>query len=159
MFTFDFSPLLRSTVGFDRLARLAEDASRLDETATSYPPYNIEVTDQDSYRITMAVAGFGEGDLNIETQENALVVAGHKEDRVADEHFLFRGIAGRDFVRRFQLADYVKVSGARLDNGLLYIDLVRELPEAMKPRKIEVTKGPGKLSDQARKLVETKVAA
>lgn len=138
MTTFDFSPLFRSTIGFDRLMPFFEDALRWDESAASYPPYNIEKTGEDSYRITMAVAGFNKDDLNIEVRANALAVTGErKEDE--DHSYLHRGIAGRDFVRQFRLADHVNVVGADLENGLLHIDLVRELPEEMKPRRIEIS--------------------
>ena len=162
MYQFDFSPLFRSTIGFDRLGRIAEDALRFDEAAMSYPPCNIETIGEDSYRIMMAVVGFGENELTIETKENALVVAGHKEEKEGEaDRYVHRGIAGRDFVRRFQLADYVKVVGASVDNGLLQVDLERELPETMKPRKIEVTRGPSKLMviDKAKKLIESAKAA
>jgi molecular chaperone IbpA len=136
MTNFDFSPLFRSTIGFDRLSRLLDQA-HVDDGVT-YPPYNIEKTGDDSYRITMAIAGFGEDDLNIVAQENVLLVAG--KAKAADEktQFLYRGIAGRAFERRFQLADHIKVVGAQLTNGLLHIELVREVPEAKRPRTIKV---------------------
>ena len=135
---FDFSPLFRSTVGFDRLTSLLESAARVDDATIGYPPYNIEKLDEDSYRITMAVAGFAESDLEIEARMNTLSVRGNPAGSQGDHTFLHRGIAGRAFNRTFQLADHVKVTGAHLDAGLLYIDLVREIPEEMKPRKIEV---------------------
>jgi len=138
MTTFDFSPLFRSTVGFDRLMNLLENSVQWTETGNGYPPYNIEKTGEDQYRITLAVAGFGEEDLNLEARENALFVEGRKKDGDTGHSYLYRGIAGRSFKRQFQLADHVKVIGARLQNGLLIIDLVRELPEAMKPRRIEI---------------------
>ena len=137
MTTFDFSPLFRSTVGFDRLMDLLENSAQWSETGNGYPPYNIERTGEDKYRITLAIAGFGEDDLVVEARENALLVEGRKKDAEAGS-YLFRGIAGRSFKRQFQLADHVKVVGASLSNGLLVIDLVRELPEAMKPRRIEI---------------------
>jgi len=138
MTTFDLSPIYRSAIGFERLASLLSNASRL-EQGPSFPPYNIEVTGEDSYRITMAVAGFGEGDLEITSEQNKLTVLGRKEDKQSDEaEFLYRGIAERSFERRFQLADHVRVNGARLSNGLLHIELLRELPEAMKPQTIEI---------------------
>jgi molecular chaperone IbpA len=135
---FDFSPLFRSTVGFDRLPGLLEAAARFDEASMGYPPYNIEKLDDESYRITMAVAGFNEDDLEIEVRENSLIVSGRQAEDDGEKTYLHRGIAGRAFQRRFQIADHVKVTGARLENGLLHIDLVRELPEEMKPRQIHI---------------------
>lgn len=141
---YDLSPLFRSTVGFDHLARVLDNVSG--EQAPGYPPYNIEKTDEDSYRITMAVAGFGENDIDIKTQENKLVIAGRVEKSEDDESraFLHRGIAERAFERTFSLADHVKVATAVLENGLLHVELVREVPEAMKPRTIAITNGKGK---------------
>jgi molecular chaperone IbpA len=138
MRNFDFAPLSRSTIGFDRMMQLFEDATRLVEDGeSSYPPYNIEKVGDDSYRITMAVAGFGESDLSITQQANSLLVAGRKQ---GDENsqYLHHGLAARAFNRRFDLADFIKVTGASLVNGLLSIDLVREVPEAMKPRSITI---------------------
>lgn len=135
---FDFSPLFRSTIGFDRLMRLADTATRLDGGATAYPPYNIEVTGENAYRLTMAVAGFGVEDLDITVKENALLVSGKSKKDEDSARYLHRGIARRAFERRFQLADYIRVAGASLDNGLLHVDLVREVPETLKPRKIEI---------------------
>jgi len=139
MRTFDLSPLYRTTVGFDRLFNLLDSVGG-GETAQPYPPYNIERTGQNSYRITMAVAGFGEGDLELQAKENVLTIKGEKreEKQDAEREVLYRGIAARAFERRFQLADHVEVTGASLENGLLHIDLVREIPEAMKPRKITI---------------------
>ena len=139
MSSFDFSPMYRTVVGFDRLASLIDTASRLDGMQ-GYPPYNIEqsIEDENAYAIELAVAGFGEGDLDLEVKEGQLVVVGKKDGGEADRKFLHRGIAERGFVRRFQLADHVVVSGAKLQNGLLRIELKRELPEAMKPRKISI---------------------
>ncbi len=139
MRTFDLSPLYRSTVGFDRLFNLLDSAAG-GETPQPYPPYNIERTGQNAYRVTMAVAGFGDGDLDIQSKENVLTVKGDKkeEKQNGDREVLYRGIAARAFERRFQLADHVEVTGASLENGLLHIDLVREIPEAMKPRKIAI---------------------
>ena len=138
---FDFTPLFRSTIGFDRLARLADTANRVDSTAVSYPPYNIETTGENSYRLTMAVAGFSQDELDITVHENTLIVTGkaQKDDEVG--RYLHQGIARRAFERRFSLADHLKVSGASLDNGLLHVDLVREVPEAMKPRTIKIAGG------------------
>ena len=142
MRSYDLSPLFRSTVGFDRLSRLLETATTGDEAA-SYPPYNIEKLSEDSYRITMAVAGFGLDDLNIVAHQNSLTVTGKaKKDEPAGQ-FLYRGIAGRAFERRFQLADFIKVTGAALQNGLLHIELAREVPEAMKPRSIPIVTAAG----------------
>jgi molecular chaperone IbpA len=138
MRTLDLSPLFRSTIGFDRMTRLLDAATRLDDSALSYPPYNIEVLGDDAYRITMAVAGFGEGDINITAQENSIVISGKVAKSDEERKFLYRGIAGRAFERRFELADHIKVSGASLVNGLLHVDLVREVPEAMKPRTIKI---------------------
>ena len=138
----DLSPLMRATVGFDRMMNLLDAASRVDEGANSYPPYNIEKTGDDTYRITMAVAGFGEGDLDLTVKQNSLVVkAGKAESKEAKEvTYLHRGIATRSFERRFDLADHIQVTGARLENGILSIDLVREVPEALKPRTIAIEK-------------------
>src|SRR6266545_2459682 len=135
MRTFDLSPLYRSTVGFDRLFSLLDTASG-PEGAPAYPPYNIERTGQSSYRVTLAVAGFGEGDLDIQAKENVLTVKGEKkeEKQEGEREVLYRGIAARAFERRFQLAEHVEVTGASLENGLLHVDLKREIPEAMKPR-------------------------
>ena len=138
MTTFDFSPLYRTSVGFDRLARLLTSATRL-EQGNSYPPYNIKSTADNQYQITMAVAGFSDADLNITSEQNTLTVSGDREqDSEEGNEFLYRGIATRSFQRRFNLADHVRVTGANLENGLLHIFLERELPEAMKPRTIEI---------------------
>ena len=139
MSTFDFSPLYRTVVGFDRLASLIDTAQRLDG-AQGYPPYNIEqsIEDENAYAIELAVAGFGEDDLDLEVKESQLIVIGKKDGGAENRKFLHRGIAERGFIRRFQLADHVVVSGANLKNGLLRIELKRELPEAMKPRKIAI---------------------
>ena len=135
-FSNDVSPLFRSTIGFDRLFNLLEQQAGFDQ-ADNYPPYNIVKTGEDAYRITMAVAGFEPDELNVTGQQNLLTVTGRKQDG-DNIQYLHRGIATRAFERRFELADYVKVTGARLENGLLTIDLVREIPEAMKPRRIPV---------------------
>ena len=135
----DFSPLYRSTVGFDRLFTMLDSLAQ-PEQGQSYPPYNIERTGENAYRISMAVAGFGEDDLEIEAKENTLLVKGNQQKNEEDEgEMLFRGIAARNFERRFQLADHVEVRNAHLENGLLHIELVREIPEAMKARKIEIS--------------------
>ncbi len=135
---FDYAPLYRSTVGFDRLVQLLDAATGLD-TDSGYPPYNIERLNEQSYRITMAVAGFGEGDLKIDVKENALSVRGEKKTENGEKRqFLHRGIGERAFERRFQLADYVEVTGANLKDGVLNIDLTRNLPERMKPRTVPI---------------------
>jgi molecular chaperone IbpA len=137
MRTIDFSPLYRSVVGFDRLAQLLETASV--DAASGYPPYNIERTDENAYRIEIAVAGFRTEELNIEVKENLLTVQGRKAaNDEPQRRYLHRGLAERDFERRFQLADYVVVTEAKLADGLLSISLKRELPEALKPRRIEI---------------------
>ena len=147
---FDLSPLYRSTVGFDRLFNLLDQVTSND-AAPGYPPYNIERIDENAYRITIAVAGFGEGDLSIESKENALTVKGEKQAAsVEKREVLHQGIAARAFERRFQLADYVQVTGASLENGLLHIDLVREIPEAKKPRQIPI-------GASAAKVLEAKI--
>jgi molecular chaperone IbpA len=143
MDAFDFSPLFRSTIGFDRLTRLFDAASQVDSGSLSYPPYNIEAIGENSYRVTMAVAGFGPEDLEITTKEGSLIVSGKAHKDEDKTRYLHRGLARRAFERRFQLADHIRVTGASLDNGLLHVDLVREVPEALKPRKIEITTGAG----------------
>ena len=135
MRSIDFSPLYRSAIGFERLANLIESAAS--NGNAGYPPYNIEQLGDNDYRISMAVAGFTQEELELSFQENLLTVKGNKQADT-ERHYLYQGIAERGFERRFQLADYVRVKGADLKNGLLHIDLVREVPEAMKPRKIEI---------------------
>ncbi|AMO57441.1 heat-shock protein [Endozoicomonas montiporae] len=136
----DFSPLYRSVIGFDRVAHLLEGMSNNQNTKQGgYPPYNIELLAENQYRITMAVAGFSEDELDIESRENVLVVQGKKQADDTERQYLHQGIAERNFERKFQLADYVKVTGAQMDNGLLHIELEREIPEAMKPRKISIS--------------------
>ncbi len=151
----DFTPLHRSTVGFDRLFSML-DTLATPENGQTYPPYNIERTDENAYRITMAVAGFSEADISIEARPNVLTVAGAQSTEGGDgkTEVLHRGIASRAFERRFQLADYVEVKKAELQNGLLHIDLAREVPEAMKPRRIEISKARGKKAKQ----IEAKAA-
>lgn len=135
----DFSPLYRSFIGFDHLAGLIDKASRADKQS-SYPPYNVELLAEDRYRITMAIAGFAEEELDIESKQNTLVVTGTKAGNVdkTERKFLHQGIAERNFERKFQLGDHVKVIGAFMEHGLLHIDLEREIPEALKPRKIAI---------------------
>ena len=143
MRTIDFTPLYRSAVGFDRLARQLESAARTSQE-NGWPPYNIETTGENEYRIEIAVAGFKPDELTIEAKENQLTVTGRKtanDDTAPERTYLHRGLAERDFERRFQLADYVVVTGAALDNGLRAISLKRELPEALKPRRIEIATG------------------
>jgi molecular chaperone IbpA len=135
----DFTPLMRSTIGFDRVFNLLESASRL-QALDNWPPYDIVKVSDDSYRITMAVAGYKEDELDLSYEPNLLVVTGTKSANQGEE-YLYRGMADRAFERRFELADYVEVKGAKLENGLLTIDLVRELPEAMKPRRVEIQTG------------------
>ena len=147
MTTFDFSPLYRTSVGFDRLASLMSSATRQDQS-NSYPPYNIRITSEDHYRITMAVAGFSEDDIAITSEQNRLLVSGNRADEPEEQgEYLHRGIATRSFERRFNLAEHVNVVGASLENGLLHIDLEREIPEAMKPRKIKIGKSTSRLLD------------
>ena len=143
MRNFDLTPLYRSTVGFDRFGSMLDQLLSGDAPAPSYPPYNIEKTGEDTYRITLAVAGFGEGDLDIEVKDQGLTVTAKKRDTAGDKQpvYLHRGIAERGFERRFQLADHMKVTGAALENGLLHIDLAREVPEALKPRTIAIGNG------------------
>ena len=142
MRSFDLSPLYRSTVGFDRMFSLLDSLGGVEGSAQTYPPYNIERTGENAYRITMAVAGFGEEDVTVEAKENTLTVKGEKKNEAEEKEkeFLYRGIAARTFERRFQLADHVEVKGATIENGLLHIDLVREIPEAKKPRVIAISK-------------------
>ena len=141
MRTFDLAPLYRSTVGFDRLFSMLDQG--FDGAAPGYPPYNIERTGENAYRITVAVAGFAENDLSIEAKENTLTIKGEKQAKDDEKHgeVLYQGIAARAFERVFQLADYVQVKGAALENGLLHVDLVREIPEAKKPRQIAIANG------------------
>jgi molecular chaperone IbpA len=153
MRTLDLSPLFRSTIGFDRMTRLLDAATRLDDGAVSYPPYNIEVLGENAYRLTMAVAGFSEGDIDLTVQDNSLIVSGKIGKPDEDRKFLYRGIAGRAFERRFELAEHIKVAGASLENGLLHVDLVREVPETMKPRQIKIG-----VADSKAKIIDQKAA-
>ena len=134
----DFAPLYRATVGFDRVADLMDRVLATDTPQPTYPPYNIEKTSENGYRISIAVAGFGPDDLTVEVRENALIVAARKAEETEDRHYLHRGIATRAFERRFALADHVRVTGATTADGMLHIDLVREIPEALRPRRIEI---------------------
>ena len=153
MRSFDLSPLYRSTIGFDRLFSLLDQHSGLENAAPTYPPYNIERTGENAYRISVAVAGFAENELSIVARENTLTIRGDKQTKTDEKNssVLYQGIAARAFERQFQLADHVEVKGAKLENGLLHVDLTREVPEAKKPRQIPI--GDGKA-----KLVEAKAA-
>jgi molecular chaperone IbpA len=152
MNAFDFSPLFRSTIGFDRLTSLVDAATQVDSGTLSYPPYNIEATGENAYRLTMAVAGFAPEELDVTAKEGSLIVTGKARKDEDTTRYLHRGLARRAFERRFQLADHIRVAGASLDNGLLHVDLVREVPEALKPRKIEIATG------AAPKVIEQKAA-
>lgn len=154
MRTFDLTPLFRSTVGFDRLAAMLDSAGRLDEQTFSYPPYNIEKLSDDDYRITMAVAGFADKDLDVTVKDRSVVVTGKGSQDTQAVQYLHRGVAGRAFERRFELADHIQVKGANLVNGLLHIDLVREVPEALKPRTIAI----GASAPAQAKTIETQAA-
>src|SRR4029077_17982612 len=154
MRSFDLTPLFRSTVGFDRLADMLDSVAQFD-TGVTYPPYNIERTDENHYRISLAVAGFAEKDLNVEVKEGVLSVQGKREgekEAPPGKHFLYQGIAGRTFERRFQLAENVEVRGAQLENGLLHVDLERLVPEERKPRRIHIN---GKVE----KMIDAKAKA
>ena len=141
MRTYDFSPLFRSTIGFDRLTNIMDTAMRQSDATEAYPPYNIQKTGENSYCITLAVAGFSEEELEIVSHEGKLVIEGRVKSNEENKEniFLHRGIAGRAFKRSFQLADHIKIMGANLSNGLLNVELVREIPEELKPRKIEIS--------------------
>ncbi|KPP89647.1 MAG: molecular chaperone IbpA [Rhodobacteraceae bacterium HLUCCA08] len=147
MRTFDLAPLFRASVGFDQIADLMDRVLSTDASAPTYPPYNIEKTADDGWRISIAVAGFSDADLMVELRDNALLVSGRKSDDDKDRTYLHRGIATRAFERRFTLADHVRVSGATHENGMLHIDLVREVPEALKPRRIEIARSEPRQTD------------
>ena len=156
MRTFDFAPLYRSTVGFERMFSMLDQFDGVEASMPNYPPYNIERTGENAYRISVAVAGFTDADLSIDTNENRLTIRGEKQtnDEEKTRDVLYQGIAARTFERSFQLADHVEVKGARLENGLLHDDLVREIPEAMKPRSIPIAS-----SSRLPEVEPTKVAA
>ena len=137
---FDFSPLYRTTVGFDRIAQLLDAASQSTTSNTNYPPYDIEATGENRYTITIAIAGFSESELDIQSENGVLIVRGKKEKDETKRHYLYQGIAYRSFERKFQLADYVRVLDAHLENGLLSVDLLKEVPDAMKPKKIAINR-------------------
>ena len=147
MTNFDFSPLYRTTVGFDHLSSLLDNIHRSDRAANSYPPYNIELIDENSYQITMAVSGFKSEELDIKSEQRTLTVRGQKHPETNTRNYLHQGIAGRNFERKFQLADHIEITGAQLENGLLHIDLAREIPEAMKPKTIPISDNKGRLMD------------
>jgi molecular chaperone IbpA len=147
----DFAPLYRSTVGFDRLFNLLDSVTGFDQGPAPYPPYNIERTGENEYQITMAVAGFGKDELRVDMKEQTLTITGEKKAEEKEREFLHRGIAARSFERRFQLADFVEVKGAELKDGLLHIDLVRNVPERLKPRTIAI-------GDSGSKQLESKAA-
>jgi molecular chaperone IbpA len=160
----DLTPLFRNSVGFDRLAQMMNQAHRIDQANVSYPPYNIETIEENKYQITLALAGFNQDDIEITSEQNVLVVRGKTKDDV-QRNYLHRGIATRSFERKFQLADHVRVTTAAMENGLLHIELFKEIPEAMKPRKIEINKNKNALENKAEignekpKIVkETKIA-
>lgn len=151
MRNFDFTPLYRSTIGFDHLTSMLDTVTQREQSQPSYPPYNIELLSKDKYRITMAVAGFVDEELEIQSEQQTLTVKGKKADDGKERNYLHQGIAGRNFERVFQLAEHVRVIGATLENGLLNIDLMRELPEAMKPRQIAI-------NGKASRLLETQAS-
>lgn len=144
MTTFDFSPLYRSTIGFDHLANLLDNVTAAERSQSSYPPYNIELLETDKYRISMAVAGFEEDETNVEVEDNVLSIAASKKNSDVERNYLHQGIAERDFKRQFRLEDHVQVVSATMNNGLLHIELVREIPETMKPRRIAINEQPKK---------------
>jgi molecular chaperone IbpA len=160
MRTFDLTPFYRSTVGFDRVFSLLDSFGGADGGVPAYPPYNIERTGENAYRISIAVAGFTDKELNIEVKENVLAIRGEKEtvEKKEEGEVLYQGIAARAFERRFQLADHVEIRGANLENGLLHVDLVREIPESKKPRRIAIGTA-GKSGQQNGKLIETSAKA
>ena len=153
MRTFDPTPLFRASVGFDRMADLMDRVLAAEPVQPTYPPYNIEKTDENAYRISVAVAGFAADELSVEMKENGLTVSGRKGDDAAERTYLHRGIATRAFERRFHLADHVRVTGATHADGMLHIDLVREIPEALKPRRIEIAR-----ADASSQLVDASAA-
>ena len=158
MRTYDFSPMFRHSVGFDRMQRLMDAATTRAEV--TYPPYNIETDGEDAYRITVAVAGFGENDLDVTLENETLTISGKKADEAEDSAFLHRGIAGRNFQLKFNLADHIKVTGANLENGVLVVDLEHEVPEELKPRQIEIKTHPIKsLAKKAKKMIGTEQKA
>lgn len=158
MKTIDWSPLYRSTIGYDRLANLLDNAFRTDASAIGYPPYDIEVVKDDHYAITLAVAGFAESELNINVERGVLTIRGEKTSEDKDHKYLYQGIASRTFERKFNLAEHVEVTGAKLENGLLKIGLVREVPEAMKPKRIAINSDTAFIDHKPGKTEHAKVA-
>ena len=153
MRTFDLSPLYRTSIGFDHLANMLDNMSGVEGDSGNYPPFNIELLDDNKYRLSMAVAGFAKDEINIEVKENVLSVKGQKKTDGVETEYLHRGIGTRNFDRRFQLADHVVVKDAEMSHGLLHVELVRELPEAMKPRTISIN-----TADNDSKLIEGEAA-
>ena len=152
MTNFDFSPLYRTTVGFDHLSTLLDNIHRSDRAPNSYPPYNIELINENNYQITMAVSGFNSDELDIKSEHRTLTIKGQKHPDENARNYLHQGIAARNFERKFQLADHIEITGAQLENGLLHIDLAREIPEAMKPKTIPINEGKGRLMDVSREV-------
>ena len=150
---FDFTPLYRATVGFDQIADMVDRVLTSDVQTSSYPPYNIEKIDKDAYLISIAVAGFSEADLSVEVKENSLIISAGKSDEVK-KNYLHRGIASRSFKQQFQLADHVQVTGANHSDGMLHIELKREIPEALKPRQIPISRGSSILSNAKDRVIE-----
>ena len=150
---FDFTPLYRATVGFDQIADMVDRVLTSDVQTSSYPPYNIEKIDKDAYLISVAVAGFSEADLSVEVKENSLIISAGKVDE-ENKNYLHRGIASRSFKQQFQLADHVQVTGANHSDGMLHIELKREVPEALKPRQIPISRGSSILSNAKDKVIE-----
>ena len=150
---FDFSPLYRATVGFDQIVDMFDSVMTSDIQTSSYPPYNIEKIDEDAYRISVAVAGFSEADLNVEVRENSLIISAGKSEE-EKKNYLHRGIASRSFKRQFQLADHVQVTGANHSDGMLHIELKREVPDALKPRQIQISRGSSILSNAKDRVIE-----
>ena len=158
MNTIDLTPLYRNSVGFDRMASLLDNALRTDSSSQGYPPYNIEVLDDNRYAISLAIAGFSEDDLDINVEKGVLTVRGKKAED-SDKNYLHRGIANRAFERKFNLADYIEVTSADLDNGLLTVNLLKEIPEAMKPKNIAInqSKNQGKLKSESGSSLDNKI--
>ena len=150
---FDFTPLYRATVGFDQIADMVDRVLTSNVQTSSYPPYNIEKIDKDAYLISIAVAGFSEADLSVEVKENSLIISAGKADE-KEKYYLHRGIASRSFKQQFQLADHVQVTGANHSDGMLHIELKREVPEALKPRQIPISRGSSILSNAKDKVIE-----
>ena len=150
---FDFSPLYRATVGFDQIADMVDRLTTSEVQTSSYPPYNIEKIDKDAYLISVAVAGFSEDDLSVEVKENSLIISAGKSDE-EKKNYLHRGIASRSFKQQFQLADHVQVTGANHSDGMLHIELKREVPEALKPRQIPISRGSSILSNAKDRVIE-----